>query len=292
MRFWARWVRASHLLSARRFTQPKWLQNFTRVFNFTASFKDGTTVSIMKASALEFRLRFWIFLLIYALGFVAPWDWVLPLDGSGPNAHVWGLLAVALSKPGAISIGAAFNVVLVAGILCAGTGAWLRTWASAYLGANVVRDTRMHGEAVVADGPYRYMRNPLYLGSWVHTLALALLMPVSGAVFTLALVALLQLRLILGEEDFLRVQQGEAYAEYCARVPRLLPALWPQVAASGARPRWGQAVLSEIFMWGMTASFAALGWQYNAMLLIRCVLVWLGVSMVVRAASMQKRPAV
>jgi hypothetical protein len=45
-------------------------------------------------------------------------------------------------------------------------------------------------------------------------------------------------------------------------------------------------------MWGMTASFAALGWQYNAMLLIRCVLVWLGVSMVARAASMQKRPAV
>jgi protein-S-isoprenylcysteine O-methyltransferase Ste14 len=246
---------------------------------------------MMKASAVEFRLRFWIFLLIYTLGFVTPWDWVLPMDGSGPNAHVWGLLAVLLSKGGVLSIGAAFNVVLVAAILCAGFGAWLRTWASAYLGANVVRDTSMHGEAVVADGPYRYVRNPLYLGSWVHTLALALLMPVSGAVFTLGLVALLQLRLILGEEDFLRARQGEAYVAYCARVPRLLPALRPRVAASGARPRWGQAALAEIFMWGMTASFAVLGWQYNAMLLVRCVLVWLGVSLVVRAASMQQRPA-
>jgi protein-S-isoprenylcysteine O-methyltransferase Ste14 len=246
---------------------------------------------MMKASALEFRLRFWMFLLIYALGFVAPWDWVLPMDGSGPNAHVWGLLAVLLSKGGVLNIGVAFNAVLVAGILCAGFGAWLRTWASAYLGANVVRDTSMHGELVVADGPYRHVRNPLYLGSWVHTLALALLMPVSGAVFVLALVALLQLRLILGEEDFLCAKQGEAYAAYCARVPRLLPALRPQVAASGARPRWGQAALAEIFMWGMTASFAVLGWQYNAMLLIRCVLVWLGVSMVVRAASIQQRPA-
>jgi protein-S-isoprenylcysteine O-methyltransferase Ste14 len=246
---------------------------------------------MMKASALEFRLRFWLFLLIYTLGFVAPWNWVLPMDGSGPNAHVWGLLAVMLSKGGVLSIGAAFNAVLVAGILCAGLGAWLRTWASAYLGANVVRDTSMHGEAVVADGPYRHVRNPLYLGSWVHTLALALLMPVSGTVFTLALIALLQMRLILGEEDFLRAKQGEAYAAYCARVPRLLPALRPQVAASGARPRWGQAALAEIFMWGMAASFAVLGWQYNAMLLIRCVLVWLGVSLVVRAASMQQRPA-
>ncbi len=78
---------------------------------------------------------------------------------------------------------------------------------------------------------------------WVHTLALALLMPVSGAVFTMGLVALLQLRLILGEEDFLRARLGEAYAAYCARVPRLLPALRPRVAASGrgrdgGRRRW------------------------------------------------------
>ena len=46
--------------------------------------------------------------------------------------------------------------------------------------------TALGGEGVVADGPYRHMRNPLYLGAWVHTLALALLMPASGALFTVA----------------------------------------------------------------------------------------------------------
>ena len=44
-------------------------------------------------------------------------------------------------------------------------------------------------------------------------------------------------------------------------------------------------------MWGVAASFAALGWQYNARLLTQCVLVSLGVAMVVRAAAMQQRPA-
>jgi uncharacterized membrane protein len=44
-------------------------------------------------------------------------------------------------------------------------------------------------------------------------------------------------------------------------------------------------------MWGMTASFAVLGWRYNAFLLTKCVLVWLGVSLVVRALPMQNRPA-
>jgi protein-S-isoprenylcysteine O-methyltransferase Ste14 len=241
----------------------------------------------MKATRIEFRNRFWIIMAIYVLGFVAPWDFVLHLDGAGPNgagnAHVWGLLAVLLSQGGAMSIAAAFNLLLAVAIACALAGAWLRTWGSAYLGADVMRDTSMRSDGVVADGPYRYVRNPLYLGSWLNLLALALLMPASGAVFAIAMLIAFHLRLILGEEAFLREKLGEPYAAYCAKVPRVLPALRPQVAASGARPRWGQAALAEIFMWGSAVSFAVLGWRYNATLLLQCVLVSLGVALVVKA---------
>jgi protein-S-isoprenylcysteine O-methyltransferase Ste14 len=241
----------------------------------------------MKATQIEFRNRFWIIMAIYVLGFVAPWDFVLHLDGAGPNgagnAHVWGLLAVLLSQGGAMSIAAAFNLLLAVAIACALAGAWLRTWGSAYLGADVMRDTSMRSDGVVADGPYRYVRNPLYLGSWLNLLALALLMPASGAVFAIAMLIGFHLRLILGEEAFLREKLGEPYAAYCAKVPRVLPALRPQVAASGARPRWGQAALAEIFMWGSAVSFAVLGWRYNATLLLQCVLVSLGVALVVKA---------
>jgi len=243
----------------------------------------------MKATAFEFRQRFWIIMAIYVLGFVAPWDAVLPLDGDGPNAHLWGVLAALLSKTGILSVGSAFNVLLVLGILCAGTGAWLRTWGSAYLGTDVMRDTAMRAEGVVADGPYRYMRNPLYVGSWIHSLALALLMPASGAVFTIVSIILFQMRLILAEESFLAVKQGESYQAYCALVPRLWPSMRPRIAASGALPRWAQAMLAEIFMWGITASFVVLGWRYNAFLLMKCVLVWLGVSLLVRGVAMGRR---
>jgi len=244
---------------------------------------------------------------IFVLGFWAPWDYALHLDGAGPDAHVWGWLAALISKNGLMDITSAFDALLVLGILCAGAGAVLRTWGSAYLGAEAMRDVEMRGDGVMADGPYRHLRNPLYVGSWINALALALLMPPSGAVFTLALLAGFQGRLILGEEAFLSAKLGEAYTNYCAEVPRLVPTLRKPTsekrdpstssgqvaghpAASGARPRWGQAALAEIFLWGVTASFAVLGWQYNAHLLLRCVLVSLGVALVVKGLAKQQRP--
>jgi protein-S-isoprenylcysteine O-methyltransferase Ste14 len=262
----------------------------------------------LKLSALGFRYRSLIFLAICILGFTAPWDYALHLDGTGPNSHVWGQLAVLLSKGGALSIASAFNLLLVVGILCAFVGAWLRTWGSAYLGIDVMRDRKMRADEVVdhpsqqagrgprlADGPYRYVRNPLYLGMWFNALALALLMPVSGAIFMLVLAVAITIHTILREETFLRTQLGDTYIAYCAKVPRLLPALRPRIASSGAKssgakPRWPQAALAEIFMWGVLVSFLVLGWRYDAHLLIQCVLVWLGVSLVGRGFTMRQKP--
>ena len=243
----------------------------------------------MKASNFEFRFRFWILLAIFALGFLAPWNYWLHLDGTGPNTHVWGRLAIAFSRAG-MDISAAFNFLLIVGTVLAFAGAALRTWGTACLGPEVMRDQAMHGEALVADGPYRFVRNPLYLGSWLNALAVALLMPLSGAVFALVLLVLFQVRLIFAEEAHLSAQLGQTFVDYCARVPRLLPALRPQLPGSGAHARWGQAALTEIFLWGTAVSFAAVGWQYNAHLLIQCVLVSLGAALIVRGIAMQQQP--
>jgi hypothetical protein len=129
------------------------------------------------------------------------------------------------------------------------------------------------------------------VGTWMNTLALALLMPVSGAVFAVVGIVAFQMRLIFAEEAFLRAKFGEAYVAYCAKVPRIVPALRPRVAGSGARAHWGRAALAEIFMWGMVLSFAVLGWRYDAELLVRCALVWLGVSLIVRALQPNRTEA-
>jgi hypothetical protein len=55
------------------------------------------------------------------------------------------------------------------------------------------------------------------------------------------------------------------------------------VAPTGGKPRWVQAILGETYFWGVALSFGFAGWQYNAMLLIKCVIVSAGLSLVARA---------
>jgi protein-S-isoprenylcysteine O-methyltransferase Ste14 len=233
----------------------------------------------MKATPFEFRFRFFILAVIYFLGFVAPWNYWLHLD----SIRAWQLLAAWPARRGWISFSSATVVVLFLGIVCALTGAVLRTWGTAYLGPSVVQDAAMHGEGVIAAGPYRYVRNPLYLGNFIHSLALALLMPPSGAIFCILAIIVFQLRLIAAEESFLTARLGEPYLAYCAKVARLVPAITPRVPASTLQPKWPTAFLGEIYMWGVVVTFAILGWRYNSILLIKGVLISLGLSLIVRA---------
>ncbi len=251
----------------------------------------------MRASALEFRLRYLFHAIVFSLGFVAPWDRLLPRDGPlAPTQSTWLSLASAAARQGWLPFATATVVLLLAGILTASAGAALRTWASAFLGAFIVQDGAMHGNTVVADGPYRHLRNPLYLGTWLHALALALLMPPTGALFTILAIAVIQARLIAAEEPFLAATLGPPYAAYRAAVPRIVPALTPRIPAGGARPRWPQAAAGELYMIGVALAFATLGWRYNAYLLMQAVVISFGLSLVARAfipaPAKSDRPAI
>jgi protein-S-isoprenylcysteine O-methyltransferase Ste14 len=244
---------------------------------------------VIKVSALLFRIRYPLHLAIFVLGFWAPWNDLLHLDPRGPNAHVWGILAANLSQLG-LNLFTSFNVLLAIAILVAFAGALIRTWGSAYLSSAVVKSSAMHSatdtsaaQGILTDGPFGYLRNPLYLGTILHMLALALLMPRSGAIFTIAAITLLQLFLIHGEEAFLTQKLGAPYQAYCKLVPRLFPAFRRKAAPAGLIPRWPQAFLGEIYFWGVALSYAILGWRYNAALLTQCVIVSVGASIVARA---------
>lgn len=251
-----------------------------------------------KLSDLVFRFRYPLHLVLFALGFTAPWNRVVQVDPTGPNAHVWGILAANLAQLGIGSLAAPvmnpFNFLLLAAILCATLGAWLRTWGTAYLGSSIVKSGAMQGvqagseattglnESVLTDGPFGYVRNPLYIGTFLHTLAISMLMPRSGALFAIVAVGALQLWLIHGEEGFLGAKLGAAYQAYCALVPRLIPRFRRKAARTGIAAHWTQAFLGELYFWGAGLSFAIFGWRYNASLLTQCVIVSVGLGIVAR----------
>ncbi len=141
------------------------------------------------------------------------------------------------------------RIVIVGGALLVFLAAGLRTWAAAYLRTEVVHDTAQHSEALVADGPFRYTRNPLYLANPPMAAGIGVLASRSGFIFLVLANWIFVYRLIFREEETLRETQGESYRAYCRAVPRFWPALRPRVPSGNLRPEWGQAFAGESFVW-------------------------------------------
>jgi hypothetical protein len=173
--------------------------------------------------------------------------------------------------------------VIVIAALIAACAAIMRVWGTAYLGPATVNSMSMRAGAVMADGPYRYVRNPLYLGLWLMVAAMTFLMPPTGAVVSLVLVTIFVLRLILGEEAFLSAQLGEPYRAYLRAAPRIIPRLRNALPRTGAKADWLRALVAEMTPIGVSLAFAVFSWCYDYQLMIRVILICLGISLVVRA---------
>jgi protein-S-isoprenylcysteine O-methyltransferase Ste14 len=147
------------------------------------------------------------FILSVASGLVL----VLVLASSAADSSLGWALPPALRAPGAVAL--AGGVALVA-------------WAEVAL-LRTARSTGGFGDApdvLVARGPYRYGRNPIYLGAFFVLIGLAgwrgspsLLL--AGAAF----LPLMHVFVIRVEEPATRRRLGAAYDTYSARVPRWLP---------------------------------------------------------------------
>jgi protein-S-isoprenylcysteine O-methyltransferase Ste14 len=227
-----------------------------------------------------------ILILIVVLGFWAPWIEYLG-NGSdlGHRISLLEWLALELSRAGLMRFTYATPVVIVVAALFAAAGMILRVWGTAYLGYGTVHHAQMQAGEVMADGPYRYVRNPLYLGGWFMIAAMAFVMPPAGALVSMPLITLFFLRLIFAEEAFLTDRLGQSYRDYLRAVPRLIPRLRSPLPAAGQKPHWGTAVITELNPIGVFITLAVLSWRYDNELMLKGLLVSLGVSLVVKALT-------
>jgi protein-S-isoprenylcysteine O-methyltransferase Ste14 len=209
----------------------------------------------MKATLFEFRHRYWVIFSIFFLAFSS--YFVDPVNSTEALAH-WGAthLGIPLTNNTLRSI-LAFGALLVA------IAAFLRTWGTSYLQAEVMRDSRVHTEKLLADGPYRYVRNPLYLGNIFMAIGVGLMASRMGFLILSLGMTVFIVRLLLREESDLLRDQGEPYRRYCAAVPRLLPSLTPRVPSAGNDAHWGQGFRAELMYWLMVLAMAAFAATLN-----------------------------
>jgi protein-S-isoprenylcysteine O-methyltransferase Ste14 len=147
---------------------------------------------------------------IFMTGFVALWGWIAlglrrydpALGGALPGwTALAGIVLMALGGLVALACGAVFVI---------------------------------HGQGTpapfdpprrfVAIGPYRYVRNPMYIGGWIVLAGFGCIeRSPSILIFSLPWLLLAHLFVILYEEPALRSKFGASYEHYCSRVSRWIP---------------------------------------------------------------------
>ncbi len=130
---------------------------------------------------------------------------------------------------------------VAAGVPLAFAGEALRCWAVGYSGVTT-REARVTAPQLVTAGPYAHVRNPLYLANALTALGFTVAYTGAQSFAERAGFLMLGLGAMFGvyaaivplEEAFLAATFGEAFADYVAAVPRLVPRRDAYPRAEGA----------------------------------------------------------
>ena len=113
---------------------------------------------------------------------------------------------------------------IAAGVLMIGVGTWLFMWGLAtFFRSSTGIMLQQSASTVVDAGPYRFSRNPMYVGLTVGYVGVALVINVAWPIVLLPVVLVaVTMAVIAREERYMLARFGPAYEAYCARVRRWL----------------------------------------------------------------------
>jgi protein-S-isoprenylcysteine O-methyltransferase Ste14 len=211
---------------------------------FSSGIVVGSGGSTLRATEFEFRFRFFIIIGVFTAGFMC-----YSLDPVNVSVMLAERVMGPLAGLGVHNERHVVQALMGLGAALCVLASLIRTWAAAYLQSDIVHDWNLHGEGLVADGPFRQVRNPLYLGGVLLAFGFGMAASRLGFVVMVVGLTLFYYRLIFREESLLASTQGESYARFLKAGPRLIPSITPRVPSGGLVPRWGQAFVGETFMW-------------------------------------------
>jgi len=113
-----------------------------------------------------------------------------------------------------VRLGAALTIAGVAFAI------WARVWIAGNWSSDV---TLKRDHELIVDGPYAFVRHPIYTGILVALIGTALAVGEWRGALAVVLACGAFWRKLTIEEAVMRRQFGETYARYAARVPALVP---------------------------------------------------------------------
>ncbi len=159
--------------------------------------------AVAERESVYSRLSHYLPLGIAIYLFAAPRVPIPPLDGRFVPLSLWPVQAGL----GLVVAGLAFAI-----------------WARVLLGGNWSSDvTLKRDHELIVEGPYRWVRHPIYTGILIALAGSALALGEWRGVLAVVLAGAAYWRKLRIEEAVMRRQFGEAYAEYAKRVPALIP---------------------------------------------------------------------
>lgn len=132
---------------------------------------------------------------------------------------------VIFAQPTLISLLCGFAIVVL--------GEAIRFWGVSIVGSETRTTGTVGGTYLITNGPFAYVRNPLYLGNMLMYAGVGVMsMALFPWLFVGAMVwFFLQYAMIVStEEEYLAERFGEAYEHYRRHVRRFVPRLTPYVA--------------------------------------------------------------
>jgi protein-S-isoprenylcysteine O-methyltransferase Ste14 len=157
--------------------------------------------------------------------------------------------------------------ILALMVALAAIGWALRAWGTSYLQVAVVWNYDALTDKLYIDGPFRFTRNPLYLGNLFQAAAFAMFAPPAGWWLVVFLQWLFLSALMHVEERGMQARYGAQFDAYRASVPQLLPRLTPAPGEPAPHSSFGRALLSETMSLGFVlallvyAIFGRPAWQ-------------------------------
>ena len=141
------------------------------------------------------------FAILFALGFLL--DRRMPMPLVGPDRRI---------------------ASVVVGIVIAAAGIALASWAArTFHRAKTPVNPFRPSTALVREGPFRFSRNPMYVGLSILTVGLAIVVNSFWPILFLPIsLAIVYLTVIRREERYLSTRFGPAYEEYRRQVRRFL----------------------------------------------------------------------